>query len=138
MAYTHDKDERQLADKEGLDTAEVIGDELAIGNVPWIVRAVAVVITTSPDEDGQITVKRRDVAGSSSDEDDIAVINYAASVSAGDVIYDNNLDIEVTPGQSIVAEVTDATPTSGNASVLVYGEMRWENPGNFTNMSETT
>lgn len=138
MAYTHSKMEYQLADKASVASAAVIGDEHVVGVIPHIVRAVSVVITTSPSDAGTITFKHRPTVGSSSGEVTIAAIDYAGTAAAGDVLYVDGLNVEVTPGESIIAEVTDATPTSGNASAVVYTEPRWERPENIAAMTDAS
>ena len=140
MAYTHDKFQEIVAKDASLASAADIGD-WAPGYVPVIVRAVALVFTTASDDTGVTKVDKRVTAGSDTGrgDGDVATINYTSTTGAqGKVIYKDGLNIEVSPGEELVFQVTDATPTAGAAHLVVYGEYRQEVPGNNTDMSETT
>lgn len=140
MAYTHSKYEVLVTANGVLSSAADIGD-WSPGYIPHIIRAVALVFTTVPQATGVTKVDLRPAAGSDTGrgDGDIAVVNYTVALApAGAVIYVDGLDIEVLPGAEAVFQVTDATPTSGNAHLILYVEPRWEIPANISAMVAST
>jgi hypothetical protein len=140
MGYTHSKYEVLVTANASVASAGDIGD-WSPGYIPHIIRAVAMVFTTVSQATGVTKVDKRPAAGSDTGrgDGDIATINYtAAGSAAGQVIYKDGLDIELLPGAEAVFQVTDATPTSGNAHLILYVEPRWETPANVTAMTATT
>lgn len=140
MGYTHSKSEVLVTANASLASAADIGD-WAPGYIPHIIRAVALVITTALDATGVLKVDKRVTAGSDAGrgDGDIATINYTAALGvAGAVIYKDGLDIELKPNEEAVFQVTDATPTAGNAHLILYVEPRWETPANLPDMVATT
>lgn len=139
MAYTHSKYEVIVAKDASLASAADVGD-WAPGYIPHIIRAVALVFTVVPQATGVMKLDKRPAAGSdtSRGDGDVAVMNYtAAGGVAGQVIYKNGLDVEIKPGEEVVAQITDATPTSGSAHIILYVEPRWETPANESDMTAT-
>jgi len=140
LAYTHSKQEIVVVKDGSLATAADIG-HWASGLIPHVIRAVALVFTTAVDATGQVSFDKRPTVGSDTGRGngDVAVINYTSTTGAqGKVVYKEGLNIEIAPGEEVVAQVTDATPTAGNAHVILYVEPRWERPANNIDMSATT
>ena len=140
MAYTDSKHEVIIAKDASLASAADVGD-WAPGYVPFRVNAIALVFTTAVDNTGALKVDKRPTAGSdtSRGDGDIATLNYTTTTGAqGKVVYKEGIDTVINPGEEIVAEVTDATPTAGAAHIILYGEPVWEVPANNTDMAATT
>lgn len=140
MAYTHSKYEVLVIKNAALSSAADIGD-WSPGYIPHIIRAVAMVFTTVMSHTGVTKVDKRPLAGDDTGrgDGDIATINYTVALGAvGKCIYVDGLDVEILPGQEAVFQVTDATPTSGNAHLILYVEPRWETPANISNMGAST
>ena len=140
MSYIFSKREVLVATDQSLATATDIGD-WAPGMTPWIIRAVALVFTTDVDDTGVVKVDKRPTAGSDSSrgDGDIATINYTTSNGdQGKVIYKDGLNVEIKPGEEVVFQVTDATPSTGKAHLILFIEPKWELPANNTDMSATT
>lgn len=137
MAYTHSKYEVFVAEDASLASAADIGD-WAPGYVPHRIRAAALVLTTSPDAAGQVKVDKRPTAGSdtSRGDGDVAQLDYTTDEDAGEVVYIDGIDVTVNPGEELVFEVSDATPTAGAAHLVLYVEPMWETPANNSNMVE--
>jgi len=140
MAFTHSKEEHILVRNASLASAADVGS-WAPGYMPHIVRAAAVVFTTGVDATGQLKLDKRPTAGSNTGrgDGDVATLNYTTTTGAqGAVVYKNELNVEILPGEEVVAEISDATPTAGVGHVILYIEPRWEVPGNNTDMTATT
>lgn len=140
MSYTHSKYEVLVTANAALSSAADVGD-WSPGYIPHIIRAVALVFTTIMSHTGVLKVDKRTLAGSDTGrgDGDIATINYTVALgTAGACIYKDGLNIEILPGQEAVFQVTDATPTSGNAHLILYVEPRWEIPANIAAMVATT
>lgn len=140
MSYSHFQTDQRLAEDASLASAAVIGT-LSPGYQPVIARAAALVVTTALDNAGVVTIKHRPTAGSSSGETTVDTISYdnAAGIgaAAGDVIYVDGFEQKVAPGEELVFEVTDATPTAGEAHVVAFVQPCWEHPDNNDNMTES-
>lgn len=140
MSYSDYQIEQMVAKDASLASAADVGD-WAPGYSPVIIRAVALVFTTAVNNSGTLKVDKRPTAGSdtSRGDGDVADIDYTTTTGAqGKVVYQDGIDVEVAPGEEIVFEVTDATPSAGNAHLIIFYEPRWEQPANNTDMSETT
>lgn len=140
MAYTHGKQEIVVVKDGSLATAADIG-HWGPGLIPHVIRAVALVFTTSVNATGQVKFDKRPTAGSdtSRGDGDVATINYTSTTGAqGKIVYKEGLNIELKPSEEVVAEVTDATPTAGNAHVILYVEPRFERLANNTDAAITT
>ena len=144
MAYTHSKKEEIVAKDASLASAADVGD-WAPGYVPHIVRAVSLVFTTAVDATGELKVDKRPTAGSDTGrgDGDVATIAYTTTTGAqGKVVYAGTtaapLNVKVSPGEELVFQVTDATPTAGAAHLVLYLDPVWEVPGNNTDMAATT
>lgn len=107
------------------------------GYQPVVIRAVAVVLRAIASSGGVVKVDKRPTVGSdtSRGDGDVATVTIPNAQAAGTVVYSDQLNVKVSPGEEIVAEVTDAFGTFGDVIVLV--EPAFENPANNTDMSET-
>ncbi len=140
MAYGDQQVEHMMAKDASLASAADVAD-FAPGYQPVIIRAVALVFTTSVNATGALKIDKRPTAGSDTGrgDGDIATINYTTVTGAqGKVVFKENIDVELKPSEEAVAQVTDATPSAGNAHIILFFEPRWEVPGNNTDMNATT
>lgn len=140
MSYDHTQLETIVAKDASVASAADVGD-WAPGYVPMIIRAVALVFTTAANATGALKVDKRPTAGSDTarGDGDVATINYTTTTGAqGKVVYKDGLSIKVSPGEEVVFQITDATPTAGNAHLILFVEPSWEQPGNNTDMAATT
>lgn len=136
MSYSHFQTDVRVAEDASLASAAVVGT-LSPGYQPVIARAAALVITTAADDDGVLTLKHRPTAGSSSGETTVDTFSYGTGNAAGSVVYVDGFEQKVAPGEELVFEVTDATPTAGNAHCVAFTQPCWEHPDNNDNMTES-
>lgn len=138
MAYDHWQQDILVAADASLATAADIGT-WAPGYQPVVVKAAALVFTTTVDATGAVTLQRRPTAGSAAGEVAIDVLNYTIALGTqGLVVYSDNLNQLVVPGEEVVFEVTDATPTVGAAHCILFLQPCWEHPDNNSDMTLTT
>lgn len=140
MAYTHSKQEIIVVKDASLASAADVG-HWGPGAIPHVIRAVALVFTTAANATGVLKIDKRPTAGSDSSrgDGDVAVLNYTTTTGAqGKIVYLEGLNVEIAPSEEIVAQVTDATPTAGNAHVILYVEPRFESLANNADASITT
>lgn len=138
MAYDNTQYEMSVASLDLTSTGDKA--EFNFGYVPHIVRAVAVILNAQPGDAGVVKFDKRVTYESDTGrgDGDVAVINMLTTHSAGQVIYKNNLAVEIKPGEQVVAEVTDASASVTAATVVLFVEPAWETPANRTIMVETT
>ena len=138
--YTHGQHQEMVASNASLASAADIGD-FAPGYMPFVIEAVALVFTTAANATGAVKVDKRPTAGSdtSRGDGDIATLNYTTATGAvGKVVYIDGLNIKIAPGEEAVFQVTNATPTAGNAHLILFGRHVWETPANNADMALTT
>jgi hypothetical protein len=138
MAYTHTQYEVIVGKDLSLASTADVAD-WACGMVPHRIRAVGVVITNTVGSAGIVKLDKRPTAGSdtSRGDGDVCTINLATTHDAGEVVYKTGLNVEILPGQEVVAEVTDACASGDTAHVVMLVEPRWDQPANNTKMIET-
>lgn len=132
--YTHTQYEVKVADDAALDAAGDKGS-LTPGYVPHIIRAVAVAPGAAVAGGAVVKVDKRLSDGSRGDGD-VAVVTLPAS-DLGDVIFVDDLNVEIKPGEEAVAEVTTAGGVGEVADIVFYVEPRWELSGNNLSMIES-
>lgn len=139
MAYTHTQYEVMVAKDASLASATDIGD-WAPGYVPHKIVSAAIVFTTAVDATGATAIDKRPTAGSDSSRTALDTINYTTTLGAqGLIVYwEPASEVIINPGEEIVFEVTDATPSAGNGHLVLLVEPVWEQPANNSDMSETT
>lgn len=137
MAYPR-AHEVVVAVTQSLATAADIG-LWAPGSTPHILRKAALVFTVAAQATGATAVDRRPTAGSDTGRVEVAEINYTTTTGAqGKVVQKSGLNQEFLPGEELVFEVTDDTPSSGTAHLVILVEPRQEQAGNITDLQETT
>lgn len=138
MAYTHTQYEVMVASDGDLSSTADIGD-WAPGFVPHIIRAVAIVVTNDIGATATVKVDKRPTAGSdtSRGDGDIADIDLTTDHDQGNVVYQTDINVKVSPGEEAVVEVTDAAAGSDTAHVVFLVEPTWEEPGNNDDMVAT-
>jgi hypothetical protein len=138
MAYDNTQYEMSVASLDLTSTGDKA--EFNFGYVPHIIRAAAVILNAAPGDAGVVKFDKRVTYESDTGrgDGDVAVINMLTTHSAGQVIYKNNLAVEIKPGEQVVAEVTDASASVTAATVVLFVEPAWETPANRTIMVETT
>lgn len=141
MAYTHSKYEVDVRQADGTALADMgaaAGNAVwAPGYMPHIVRAVALVFTEACDAVETVTITRRITAGSDTGEVTIDTITTTVADSApGEVMFVDNLDTEIAPGEELQVTWTTVGAT-GICHIKAYVEPRWENPANISDMTES-
>lgn len=135
MAYDHFQASEQVAAAAALTTAGVIAaSRWSPGYQPVRIRAVAVTLTVAMNAAGAVALKRRPTPGSATGEETIATLTLANGSAIGTVIYADGFDVKVSPGDELVFDVTDATPTAGSGHLSVFYQPSWEHPMNNTEM----
>lgn len=138
MSYEHGRTQETVATAASLATAAVIGT-FSPAYQPVVVRAVSLIFTTAVNATGAVTVKKRPTAGSTSGETTIDILNYTTTTGAqGKCVYIDGLNTKISPTEELIFQVTDATPTVGNAHCGVSFDETWEVPANNTDMAVTT
>lgn len=139
MAYAHTQYEVLLTNAAAISST---GDKASWfpGYVRHVLRAWFAVVTTAlAAETGKLDMDKQITAGSATGRiaDFVSPLNLPASTAQGKVIYKDGLQSNVSPGEALVYNVTDAMAT-GNVSVGIFVEPNWEVPANNTNMALTT
>lgn len=100
------------------------------GVVPMILRRVSVVISTQMTVTPPVlTIKHRPTAGSATGETTAATITTPVASVVGKVIYVENLNRKVSPGEHIAFDVTTAA-TAGAGDIVAEFEPQWERLAN--------
>lgn len=138
MSYTHQQIEYIIAKDIDLNSAADCGD-WAPGYMPVIVRAAALVVTNTLGSAGVIKIDKRPTAGddTSRGDGDVASLTLPSGTAAGAVIYQDGIDVKVSPGEELVAQVTDACDASDTGHLIIFVEPVWETPANNTDMTAT-
>ena len=134
MSYEHGRNEHTLVSDGALASLAVIG-KFAPGYSPVTVRACSCIFTTGATAAGIVLFKKRPTAGSATGESTVATINFTSGTGAqGNCIYVDGLDVTISPGEELIAEVTDVSAT-GNATCVASVGQSWETPANNTSMA---
>lgn len=134
MAY---RQEISLAIAQALATT---GDKTFTrpGYADMTIHAISVVVQTTLSADvAQVEVDLRPTVGSDTGRVNIAVINMAASLAAGKVVYKGDMTTMVKPGNELVVQVTDAN-AAGVVDVYAWTSRAYASPLNNTAMAATT
>lgn len=148
MAYTHGLNEYTLLTSEGVThrTLTLSGRQWSHtpGYQPYIVRAVGIVITASGAAAGARRVKmsafRNSTPGGTATTT-LTLIDTAtlgSLLARGKVVYMDNLNTQINPGQELVVRVTQAATQAAKAKVIATVEQHWEHPDNNTNLVDRT
>lgn len=107
---------------------------------PYYIRAVMVIVANDIGGAGVVKFDKRPTFGSdtSRGNGDVATVNLATTHTGGTVVYVDGLNIKVSPGEEVVAEVTDVTAASDTADIVMLVEPAMEMPANITAMVEST
>lgn len=138
MAYHHQKvmHRETLAAGTGiLFSSTGIKSTFSPGIMPHKLRKVACVVatqmTTTPPV---LTIRHRPTAGSSTGQTTVDTITIPTTAAAGKIIYVEDLDQKVSPGEHIVFEVTTAA-AAGGADIIAEFDPIWEGLANETDAS---
>jgi len=140
MAYTHTQYQVQLT-ATGITAASsgVVGNKWSPGFVPHVVRAFALVNTsTLANVSSLVAVLERRSHASATTATAIATINGTATGGAGVVFYKSGLNATIQPGEELQYHITTAASVAALHQVCVWVEPKWEEPGNNSNMKATT
>lgn len=111
--------------------------EWAPGLVPHIIRGFSMSLATGVTNPVSVKLLHISLA-SGSTASDIATINTTTGDLAGIVVYKQNLNVEVTPGQKVILNVPAIVSGAANFRASIMVEPRWERPANNTVMRATT
>lgn len=109
----------------------------ACGYQPFVVRAVTIIYRTEPTATGTLELRLRPTAGSASGETAVATLNAVAADAIGGVLYKDQLNVKVLPGQELNAQVTSAFAGVTSADIQLTIDPSWDVPGNRTAMRLT-
>ena len=136
MSYDHTKYEVLVLPSAVLQTPADKGS-WGPGYINHYLRAVSVLITvTTTGPSGVIAGDILQADGTTrgaADAFNITVPNLAA----GKVVYKDGLNVLLTPGMRVFAELITAT-TAGSGAITFYVEPSWSNPRNNTTMVAST
>lgn len=137
MAYHDQQREEVLARAASTASAAVVG-RLSPGYFGFNLRAVAMVFTTTVDDSGTLTIKRRPTAGSASGEVTIDTLEFDTTNGVqGKVLYLDGLNTKFIPGEELVLEIT-ATGASGVCDLIAVVDQFAVAPAGNADMAETT
>jgi hypothetical protein len=141
MAYTEGLIEVRLARRADLNSvADVTGGTWGPAFYPMYVVGVAALIDNTIAAAGVVKFDKRPTFGSDSGrgDGDVGVLNLATSHVGGKVVYKRVTPIKISPGEEVVAEVTDATGASDTADLILFLSPSPEEPGNLSAMVAST
>lgn len=104
---------------------------------PCTVTMCALAILNDVAATGVVLFKRRPTAGSATGEVTIATLNLTTAHTQGKVVYSNGLDVDLSPGDEVVVEVTDVTGAGDLAKAMMWVQYDYENPTNEADMVAT-
>lgn len=141
MAYTHQTNEIIMTPTAASVTASgAIGNTYDPGLYPVRVVGFCVIPTTSGIDYDPMQVSLNIVdTTSGSTASTIDTIYGVASDAPGHVIYAKGLNTKCSPGQRLQVNLDAAvTATAAAAKVMVYVQPQWDEPGNNSDMRQTT
>lgn len=107
---------------------------------PYYVRGVMAVIDNDIGATGQIKFDKRPTVGTDSGrgDGDVGVLNLTTAHTQGKIVYKFGLNVLITPGQEVIAEVTDVTAASDVADIVLLVEPASEVAANLPKMVLST
>lgn len=87
-----------------------------------------------------MTLKKRPTPGSASGEVILQTLTLSATEAAGTVVYGNDLQAQILPGEQVVVDVTTAGVAANRNYAFLEIDPDWETSGNFkaTMINRTT
>lgn len=139
MAYELLQEQTLITDGSLAAAADIAGAKFAPGYIPVTIRAVSLVITDTIACAGVVKLDKRPTPGSDAGrgDGDVVTISIPNATAVGAVIYKDQLNVKINPGEEVVAECTDAAGASGKATIKLIFEPSYEVPANFSEMSES-
>jgi hypothetical protein len=138
MAYDHQKVYHRAIPVGAENTTAVsftttgIKATFSPGIRPMKLRAVAVVVSTQMTVTPPVlTIKHRPTAGSATGETTVDTITVPLAQTAGKIVYVEDLNQLVRPGEHIVFDVTTAA-TAGAGDIIAEFDPVWESLANET------
>jgi hypothetical protein len=107
------------------------------GYQPVVVRGFAVVTKAVMSCAGLVALDKRATAGSDTGRTELDTVAISNATPVGSVVFVDGLNTKVSPGEELVAEVTDATGTASSLKVIAILEWSPESPANNSDMSES-
>jgi hypothetical protein len=104
---------------------------------PVVVRGFAVVTRAVVSCAGEVALDKRVTAGDDTGRTELDVVALANALAAGKVHFVDGLNTKISPGQELVAEVTNATGAASALRVIAFCEYSPEQPLNNTAMTES-
>lgn len=141
MAYTHQTNEIIMTPTAASVTASgAIGNTYDPGLYPVRVVGMAVVPTTSGGVYTSMEVSLNIIdTTSGSTASAIDTVYGVATDAPGHVIYSKGLNTKCSPGQRLQLNCdAAATTTAAAVKVMVYVQPQWDEPGNNSDMRQTT
>lgn len=97
-----------------------------------VIRRLAVSFHTEPTATGVIAFDKIDATGARGAAD-VGTLNVAAGHVVGQVLY-KNVNVQLLPGEAVVAEVTDALDGVTVGSIMILVDPDWEAPAAVSRM----
>lgn len=134
MAYPHTQHEVPLTAATGSLASVASIATYRPGYMPFILRAVALVITTQPTTTApEVTVWRRITVGSDTGRVSLGVIRAPLASVPGNVVYRDGFNQLFLPGEELQLAVTVAG-AAGAAWPIAFIEPKWEVPANIADL----
>jgi len=113
--------------------ADVTGATFAPGFIPVYVHGVAAIIDNDIGATGVVKFDKRPTFGSNTSrgDGDVGVLNLTTAHLQGQVVYKMFSPVKISPGEEVVAEVTDATAAADTADLILLLSASPEVPGNL-------
>lgn len=137
MSYDHQVDQIRCDAGAALATTAVaiIARFIHVGLQPVWVKGAAFVIEVVPGTTAPvITIRHRPTIASATGQTTIETITVPTTRAVGDVVYVDNIDKKVLPGEEVVFDVTTASVTTGSGHCILMTAPSWDAPGNNGNM----
>jgi len=136
MSYTHQMDQVVCNAQAAIavTTTGIKARFMNTGLQPIQVRGAAYIIEVASTVTATvIAVKHRPTIASATGETSIETITVPTARAIGDVVYVDNIDKKVLPGEEVVFDVTTAS-TAGSGHFVLQTVPSWDAPGNNGNM----
>lgn len=108
----------------------------APGLSPVYIRGVVAIMHNAVAAAGVVKFDKRPTFGSDANrgDGDVAVLNLTTAHTGGKAVYKMGLNVKISPGEEVVAEVTDVTGAGDLADIILLVEPAQEMPANISAM----
>jgi len=136
MSYPHQMDQTLVKAETAIamQTPAIKARYLNAGLQPvWVRGAAAIIEVAMTVTAAVVNITHRPTIGSATGETTIETITIPTARAIGDVVYVNNIDKKVLPGEEVTFTLATAA-TAGSCHFVLFTNPSWDAEGNNANM----